>query len=549
MRREPHPINGTIYEELGDGVVRVTDSAHDKWGKFKWDGTWLEGEITYADPHLLLYVGGQDLPPGRDLFWMVLPPDNDPAQPLLTPEQERAMAQAPREVCAYTPDPGMETPEGTRSIAHIDADFFIANDRKPELIPGVYKRKSPMPGGPVRIPVERYFSKQFHDLEVAHIWRRTWQMACREDDIPNIGDHHVYEIANLSFLIVRTGEHEIKAHYNACLHRGRLLRERDGKAAKEFRCPFHGWAWRIDGSLKDITAEWDFPGVREEVCQLPGAKVAIWAGFVFINPDPGAESFEAFAGPEMLEQYAKFHLEQRYKHAHVTRVIKANWKLVMEAFMEAYHVIATHPQQLFSNGDLVDTRYDVFGNWARAGNAQGGGSSALRGVVASKERSLDEYYRGADGFRAYLAPLLGEEALAQYSDVELKDGSFNNLYPNLAPWGGWGRIVFRFRPSGENPDESLFDVMLLAPWPAGKPKPPTVAHRILAHDEAWTNAPELGSLGKILDQDVRNLPYVHAGVKTKQPPYVIFSAYQEGIIRNFHRNYERALGLSDGLEN
>ena len=156
---------------------------------------------------------------------------------------------------------------------------------------------------------------------------------------------------------------------------------------------------------------------------------------------------------------------------------------------------------------------------------------------------MDDYHRGADGVRAFLTPILGEEAVAQYSDVELKDGGFNNLYPNLSPWGGWGRIVFRFRPAGENPDESLFDVMLLAPWPQGKPKPPPPAHRILAFDEAWTNAPELGSLGKILDQDVRNLPYVHAGLKTKQPPHVIFSAYQEGLIRNFHRNYEKALGI------
>lgn len=65
MRAEPHPISGMMYEELGDGLVKV--SRGDSAGVFRYDGTFIEGTITHADPHFLNFVGGPTLPEGRDL--------------------------------------------------------------------------------------------------------------------------------------------------------------------------------------------------------------------------------------------------------------------------------------------------------------------------------------------------------------------------------------------------------------------------------------------------------------------------------------------------
>ena len=127
-----------------------------------------------------------------------------------------------------------------------------------------------------------------------------------------------------------------------------------------------------------------------------------------------------------------------------------------------------------------------------------------------------------------------------------KSGLFTwdgQLFPNFSPWGGWGRIVYRFRPYGDNPDECLMQAMLLGPWPKDKPKPAAVPTRFLEADKLWVEAEELGTLAKIFDQDCGNVPHVHAGIKTKRPAYVWYSRYQESIIRNFHRNYEKALGL------
>jgi phenylpropionate dioxygenase-like ring-hydroxylating dioxygenase large terminal subunit len=553
MRREPHPISGAIYQELGDGVVLVDDPKLGKQGKFTWNGEWIEGELTHADPHHLIHVGGPELPSGKDVYWGMTPPVYEETAAAADPgaayssrrmTTEAEAAAMPKIVAKYVGDPGRETEQGMRSAGHMDLAWFLDNDRKPGLVPDVYRLESPMRGGPKRVSTARFHEKRYHDLEVERVWKKCWQMVCRVDDIPNVGDYHVYEVANLSFLIVRSGENEFKAHWNACLHRGRILRESDGKGAKEFRCPYHGWSWKLDGGLKEITCEWDFPGVREDASQLPGAQVATWAGYVFINPDLSAGPLEEFLGPVMMGHYEKFQYENRYKQAHVQKVIRANWKVAQEAFMEGYHVIATHPQLMLNGGDSADIRYDVFGNWGRAGHVCPAASSPQRGILKSQEEVLVQYRAAADANAKYLRTIIGDE-VDQFSDAELNDANFNDLFPNFHPWGGWARINFRFRPIGDDPDTCLMDVIFLAPWPKGKEKPPAAQVHKLTADQSWCDAPELGSLSRIIDQDIFNLPKVHAGLKTKQPPYIWYSAYQEGKIRNFHENYDRWMGLTE----
>ena len=126
-------------------------------------------------------------------------------------------------------------------------------------VPDVLRRSNPIKSGPSEIFIDRYLSRDFFDLEVERLWKRVWQMACREEDIPNVGDNIVYDIAGMSFVVVRTTPDAFKAFYNACLHRGRLLREAGSFRATEFRCPFHGFAWNIDGTLKHVPCQWIFP--------------------------------------------------------------------------------------------------------------------------------------------------------------------------------------------------------------------------------------------------------------------------------------------------
>ena len=152
-----------------------------------------------------------------------------------------------------------------------------------------------------------------------------------------------------------------------CLHRGRILRERDGNCA-QIRCPFHGFTWSLDGKLATIPAEWDFPHVDKAKFALPECRVGTWGGFVFINMDPSASrSTRYLVGLDA--QFARWPLEKRYKQAHVAKIIATNWKVVQEAFSEAYHVIATHPQILAGIGD-ANSQYDVYENFCARDHAE-----------------------------------------------------------------------------------------------------------------------------------------------------------------------------------
>ena len=108
---------------------------------------------------------------------------------------------------------------------------LLDGDSRPT--PVVLRRSSPIQGDDaLRVPARRYTDPEYHRLEVEKLWKKVWQMACREEDVPEVGDTCVYDICDLSFLIVRSAPDRIQAYYNACLHRGRQLREHDGNKTR-----------------------------------------------------------------------------------------------------------------------------------------------------------------------------------------------------------------------------------------------------------------------------------------------------------------------------
>ena len=144
--------------------------------------------------------------------------------------------------------------------------------------PAVMREESPAQGqSSADVSIERYFARDWHEREVEQVWRKTWQLACRLEHIPNLGDHVVYEIVRDSLIVIRTGPDEIKAYINSCLHRGTLLRS-EGGCVSQLRCPFHGWTWDLQGQLKIIPGQWDFPHVDKAAMRLPEAKVGTWGG-------------------------------------------------------------------------------------------------------------------------------------------------------------------------------------------------------------------------------------------------------------------------------
>ena len=114
----------------------------------------------------------------------------------------------------------------------------LAEEAARQVVPTVLQTESPVYFGVADLPKERYLSREYHDREVEKMWRKVWQMACREEDIPNVGDTIVYDIADDSIVVVRVTPEQIKAYHNSCLHRGTQL-VRGQTSVASLTCQFH----------------------------------------------------------------------------------------------------------------------------------------------------------------------------------------------------------------------------------------------------------------------------------------------------------------------
>ena len=426
---------------------------------------------------------------------------------------------------------------------------LLDQDSRP--VPDVLRLQSPKDMGLQRYSVKRYTSAAWHELEVERLWKKVWQFTCREEDIPEPGDHYRYDIAGMSFLIVRTETGELKAYPNACLHRGRMLKEFDGNAA-ELRCPFHGFCWKLDGQLKDIPADWDFPQIDQSDFSLPEIPLAVWAGFIFINPDQNCDPFDDFI-KDLAEQFERWNLGGLYKQAHAAKVMPCNWKIAQEAFCEAFHVNATHPQIMRSIGD-VNSQVDVWENCSRVITA-GGTHSPLLTDVSNPDliRAMMDLDHDAEvpeipegvSLRTFLAGRSRENLKAiagdraeTYCDAELMDSLDYTLFPNFHPWGAFNGIVYRFRPNGNDHRSSIMECMMLAPFEGERPSAAKV--HWLEEDETWSSV--LGFLGKVFDQDSFNMPKVQQGLEATYMDGIVLSGYQESKVRWLHHKLTEWVG-------
>ena len=438
---------------------------------------------------------------------------------------------------------------------------ILAGDAKPA--PAVLRIESPRDMGREDVSLDRYYSRDWHEREVEKVWRKTWQMACRVEDIPNVGDSEVYEIVHDSLIIVRTalgnGPGAIRAFVNSCLHRGTILCT-EGGPLRHIKCPVHGITWGLDGQLAGLPCAWDFPQIDRAKFNLPEAQVGVWGGFVFINFDPLCEPLESYL--ECLPEHFKaFPLEDRYKAVHGGKVLPCNWKLAQEAFMEGFHIATTHPQTVAYTAD-TNTQYDVFDgrHVNRFVMPEGVASPALgalpqQAIVDAMQRDMPFYGKKpitlaegetarekmADAARAKFSKAGGRD-YSQLSTSEAIDLIQYHLFPNLGPWAGMATpLVYRFRPHGDNPEECIMEIMMLfAKAPDGS-HPPVGKATIVGVNESWHAVPGMGAAADVTDQDTENLKRIQRGIRASKKPGATMSVYQESRIRHFHKTLEAYL--------
>ena len=416
--------------------------------------------------------------------------------------------------------------------------------------------------GSAPLATARYTDAEFFRRELKAMWPNVWQFAAREEELPDPGDVVVYENAGRSYLVTRQPDGSVKALHNVCLHRGRKLRLESG-FSKDFKCPYHGFTWNTDGSLKEIPCRWDFGHLADSQMALPQAQVGRWGGYIFLKEAEGGQTLEEYLAP-LPDHFRRWKHEECVTAVWVGKVIAANWKATAEAFMEAWHSVVTHPQILPFTGD-ANTRYNVYGDHVNVALTPFAiPSPHIADAVTSQQWIVDEFLKyngragGEDLSVSVPEGLSARKAMAavnrqrftemfghdhgEATDAELLDAFTYNVFPNFAPWGGFmPNIVYRWRPWPDQ-DHTLMEVRILMRLPPGAPRPPAPKMNLLTPDQPWVEATELGqALASVFDQDMGNLPFVQEGLKASKNGQVQLGDYQEIRIRHFHRTLDKYL--------
>lgn len=427
-------------------------------------------------------------------------------------------------------------------------------DQDPLPSPSFLRLESPGDLGVDPIRADRYTSEAFFKREIDAVWLRTWQYVCRQEQLQKPGDTYVFDLAGHSAIIVRQPNGALKAFENVCRHRGRKLMTQNG-CVNRLRCPFHGFTWNLDGSFRENPIKWDFPQIDEAQFGLPELPVDGWGGFIFVNFDSEAPPLQTVAHP-MPEHFENWHLEDCYQAAHVAKVIPANWKAVVEAFIESHHVLTTHPQLSPYTGD-ANSQYDILSDHiCRFITPLGTPSPLIDNENLTPTRLVETWFSKGSRAGSPDAPFQEDDTPREYaarigrktwhertgrdyskvSQTELIDAISYNMFPAFSVWGGVGtHIGYRWRPWDGRADRTLMETFLFAPVPADGERPPPAPMRFLAEDESWKNATELGYLGPVYDQDQVNLPPVQLGLKALGDGVIHFGRYTESRCRNLHR--------------
>jgi len=193
------------------------------------------------------------------------------------------------------------------------------------------------------IPSPWYFDEGLAELENSAVFGKSWQAVGRADQVQNPGQFLTADIAGDPIVVVRGEDSQLRAFYNVCRHHAAAVVTEAQGCAKQFRCPYHGWTYGIDGALKGMV---EFDGVcdfERSANGLVPVLVDAWENFVFVNLDPGAGSLRDFLGsippivaPLQLTEKLRYFDRRIY-------TLQCNWKVYVDNYLDGgYHVPHAH---------------------------------------------------------------------------------------------------------------------------------------------------------------------------------------------------------------
>jgi phenylpropionate dioxygenase-like ring-hydroxylating dioxygenase large terminal subunit len=404
---------------------------------------------------------------------------------------------------------------------------------------------------PDRIPKARYFDPDFFAMEAEMLWPRVWQMACRLEEIPNAHDFVEYEILDQSVIVLRTEDMGVRAFQNACRHRGVRVVSGRGTCENGFTCPFHGWCYGTDGTNTFVPRKKTFSehNLRADDINLVPVRCETWGGCAWINFDADApplrESLEPAAS--ILDAWKVESLRTEWWYA---CRLPVNWKLAIEAFVESYHVVETHPQlviptrygrrdsatfdaRAFVEADIqyLRTMSDGMAGMVHADDVRV--AESLRDIelpcdadeaIATWNRTLNDAVVASHRAAGHDMPDLND-LTAQDMNLE-----FFQCFPHYFVLPMYSSASsYRFRPLG--PEETLMELWSLTRFADDddEREPPTPPEWWAPGDARWPPIPT---------QDFSNLPRQQQGLHARGFEYMRLSETMEGHVSNFERTID-----------
>lgn len=233
----------------------------------------------------------------------------------------------------------------------------------------------PIAGRSFEVDAQVYLSQERLDLEIQHVFRKCWLNVGRIEELPGAGSYVVKELPGVAASIVLSRDADGRLHgvHNVCSHRGqKLLWDRAGKCGDSLTCPYHAWRYDLDGTVRHIPDEESFPGLDRRRVALSKVAVDQWEGFLFVHLDPSpAQSLKEFLG-EFGASMVGYPFERFSKTCYGwTTEVRANWKVLKDAFQEIYHVGSVHRRTLTKVSNWPENPYgrplsvELFGEHAR----------------------------------------------------------------------------------------------------------------------------------------------------------------------------------------
>jgi phenylpropionate dioxygenase-like ring-hydroxylating dioxygenase large terminal subunit len=344
------------------------------------------------------------------------------------------------------------------------------------------------------------------------------------------------------------------------------------------RCPFHGWRWNTDGSIAHVTDQWNWGEQKEhdaEDLALAPVRLEQWGGWFWLTGGENMPSLAEFLGP-VPEILANHEFENCRREWYQSIVFPCNWKNVIDAFNEAYHVEATHSQLTrYGRPESVAIPHGQHGmfcypSYTQNFNAGSEPAEAIdyRQLILEREQERDEWlhalispfaleaaemtlnelprdanYQEVTAHYAQRHRQMAEAAGAKWPDkLTVQDieraGTSWHIFPNtiFLPTID-GALWYRARPNGDNPDSCVFDVWWLRRFPPGTE--PHVEH------EFYNDLASFRGKNKFLEQDFDNLAAIQKGVKSSGFKGARLNPSQEAQVLNFHMTLHQWLSEAE----